>query len=380
MALLKLTLAGVLTGVALLAPAAQADVTVRVEGKSATLVPRLAVPAGGDRATSPGGNDCPGNSAIGALDRATAGDWDGQPGTVERILGESHAFQPGAEANHYWTFWLNYAYQNAGACDTTVQDGDDVLFFVDCFGACASPKPLRLEVPATARPGDSVPVKVTEYSVVFDESYRGTTQAAPSAGATVQAGDRSFTTGADGVARVETSARGPLDLRAIKPDSVRSSTERVCVTDGADGFCGTVKPDDPAPVATPAPVTGPDRQAPAARILGIAEQQAFTRAGAPRALRGTVAADPSGLHSVKLRLTRRHRGRCWYLSPKTDGLRRTRCGRAFSFRLGDRADWSYLLPERLGPGRYVLDAVAIDGAFNRDPLARGRNRVVFTVR
>jgi hypothetical protein len=84
--------------------------------------------------------------------------------------------------------------------------------------------------------------------------------------------------------------------------------------------------------------------------------------------------------AVKLRLTRRHRGRCWYFSPKSDGFRRTRCGRAFAFRIGDRADWSYLLPESLGPGRYVLDVVAIDRAFNRDALARGRSRVVFTVR
>ena len=50
------------------------------------------------------------------------------------------------------------------------------------------------------------------------------------------------------------------------------------------------------------------------------------------------------------------------------------------FAIGDRADWSYLLPARLGRGRYVLDAIAIDGAGNRTPLARGTTRVVFTVR
>jgi hypothetical protein len=33
-----------------------------------------------------------------------------------------------------------------------------------------------------------------------------------------------------------------------------------------------------------------------------------------------------------------------------------------------------------GPGRYVLDAVAIDGAGNRTPLACGSSRVVFAVR
>jgi hypothetical protein len=34
----------------------------------------------------------------------------------------------------------------------------------------------------------------------------------------------------------------------------------------------------------------------------------------------------------------------------------------------------------LTSGRYVLDVIAIDGAGNRDELARGRSRIVFTVR
>ena len=51
-----------------------------------------------------------------------------------------------------------------------------------------------------------------------------------------------------------------------------------------------------------------------------------------------------------------------------------------NFSIGDRADWSYLLPKRLGKGRYVLDVIAVDKLGNRDALARGRNRVVFFVR
>jgi hypothetical protein len=41
---------------------------------------------------------------------------------------------------------------------------------------------------------------------------------------------------------------------------------------------------------------------------------------------------------------------------------------------------SYLLPHRLGRGRYVLDVIATDGAGNREALARGTSRVVFFVR
>jgi hypothetical protein len=52
-----------------------------------------------------------------------------------------------------------------------------------------------------------------------------------------------------------------------------------------------------------------------------------------------------------------------------------RCGHGSFLRIGDRADWSYLLPKRLGRGRYVLEAKAIDGAFNRGAPARARFRV-----
>jgi hypothetical protein len=45
-----------------------------------------------------------------------------------------------------------------------------------------------------------------------------------------------------------------------------------------------------------------------------------------------------------------------------------------------QASVSYLLPHRLRRGRYVLDVIAVDGAGNREPLARGTSRVVFFVR
>ena len=102
----------------------------------------------------------------------------------------------------------------------------------------------------------------------------------------------------------------------------------------------------------------------------------YSRRRAPRLLRGTVAADPSGLRAVKLRLTRRRGGRCCVLLRAPRALRaRCAAGAARSSRIGDRADWSYLLPKRLGRGRYVLEVKAIDGAFNRGTPARVRFRV-----
>lgn len=370
--------------------AGPANVSVRVEGVQQTLVPETPVTTTTAPVNKSGkqGETCTGTSAAGALEIATGGDWGGSyygglGYAVEHIKGESHTF-PDPD---YFTLWVNDRFSSLGVCGTELQEGDDVLFFVDrCEydpqeDRCTNEPvlPLGIDAPDRAAPGATFAVKVVEYSA------DGT--ATPVAGATVTGGDAPATTDAGGTASVTVAARGQRGLQATKPGRVRTEVEPVCVTDGADGFCGTARPGEPAPATAACVTTGDDglcgtrdRRAPQGRILGISEKQVFGRADAPRELRGTVTADPSGLYGVKLRLTRRHGGRCWYFSPKADGLRRTRCGRSFAFTIGDRADWSYLLPERLGPGRYVLDVVAVDKAFNRDALARGRNRVVFTVR
>ena len=48
----------------------------------------------------------------------------------------------------------------------------------------------------------------------------------------------------------------------------------------------------------------------------------------------------------------------------SERFERHRCGGSRSFRIGDRADWSYLLPKRLPKGRYTIRVVAIDNAGN----------------
>ena len=88
-----------------------------------------------------------------------------------------------------------------------------------------------------------------------------------------------------------------------------------------------------------------------------------------------MTSDPSGLQAVKLKLTRRVGRKCSYFSGSRERFRRVRCGRGSFFKIGDRAEWSYLLPKRLGRGRYVLEAKAIDGAFNRGAVTRVRFRV-----
>ena len=352
-----------------LAPSALAGptVTIRVEGKTTTHVEeqKLATPDG-QIPTSTG--SCNGNTALGALHAAVGGDWSGNGtfGTefVERIRSESYPLGGGPDG---WTFWVNNREpQSGGPCDYVAQEGDEILYLVSrCEfdgNQCANPPVEPLELRAPASGSTTAPSEVT----VVRHDRNGT--AFPVAEARVTGAGVDATTNGDGKASVTFGQAGEITLKADKPGLVRSAPEKVAVS--APG----------QPVAPPAPVGLPDTAAPVARILGIRNGQRFKRRKAPRTLRGSVSPDPSGLRAVKLSLTRSSGGRCQLYSPSKERFRRSRCGRRVNFKIGDRQDWSYLLPKRLGKGRYVLDAIAVDKLGNRDTLARGRNRVVFFVR
>jgi hypothetical protein len=371
--------------------AAPADVRLRVEGASATLLERATVRTTTTPVNKDGvpGHDCTGTSAAGALEIGVAGDWSGSffsglGYTVERIRGESHSFpQP-----DFFELWVNNRSLAVGVCGIELQQGDDVLLIVArCVSgpppdfACLNDpvRPLALAVPATVTPGVSFGATVVEY--VGD----GTSK--PVAGATVSGGDAPATTNAAGVATVTISTGGPRTLEASKPGSARSANEPVCASGGSDGLCGSAAAAAPQAACTSNGRDGRcgtiDRTAPAAGIRGIAEGRRFARGSAPRELRAVVDADPSGLLVVKLRLTRNDRGRCSTFSGRSERFRRVKCGASngFWFGVGDRQETSYLLPERLPRGRYVLDVNAVDKAYNRDDVRRrGANRVVFHVR
>ena len=370
--------------------AGPADVAVRVEGAAVTLVPRTAVRTDATPVNKDGqpGHTCSGTGAAGALEKATGGDWggpwfDGLGYAVQRIKGESHVF-PEPE---YFALWINNRATNEGLCGTTteLQQGDDVLFFVDrCISdpvtfLCTNAPvlPLGLTAPRSVTPGTPFTVTVVEYAPSGTPS--------PVEGATVTGGDAPVTTNAAGSAAVTVSAAGPFSLRATKSNRAPSASEPGCASSGDDGQCGT------AIAAAIACATNgrdgrcgsSDRDPPAATITGIREGQRFARARAPRRLTATIGADPSGLQVVKLRLTRRIGPRCTYYSGRSERFRPVRCGVSRSpwFAVGDRQEVDYLLPERLARGRYVLDVNVVDKAHNRDDTRRrGGNRVVFHVR
>ncbi len=95
--------------------AGPANVRLRVEGTSATLVERTALRTDTHVVNKDGtvGHDCTGTSAAGALDIATKGNWTGSffaglGYSVERILGETHAFPDLCEAQ-----WLALVFRRA---------------------------------------------------------------------------------------------------------------------------------------------------------------------------------------------------------------------------------------------------------------------------
>jgi hypothetical protein len=353
-------LAGFAAAMLLAAPAlaAPGNVAVRIEGDAQTLLPRTVVTTTTAAVGKPGQPTCEGTSALGALDRATGGDWSGpydtgfQTYSLEALKGERH---DGATSS-YWAFWINYTYASASVCLQQVQEGDDLLFVPECYATgCTPASPLRVSgVPATIAPGGTVTVRVDAYSPpVFPATE---TTSAPAEGATVAFGDSTATTGADGTATLTFSGSGAKTVQATKPGHVRSATQSTCVTTGSDGACGSQLPTGPAQVK--------DETAPVASFSGLAKGKVFKRKRAPRTLRGTVSADPSGIKSVRLSIVRKRGGRCWAFDGAGERFTPHRCGGSRSFRIGDRAEWSYLLPRRLPRGRYTIRVIAIDNAGN----------------
>jgi hypothetical protein len=393
-------LVGGLALAATASPAMAASVSVEIEGQTKILAPTTVTTP--SSVNKDGTNSCDGNTAIGALDAATDGSWSGSYSynnyTVETLLGESHVFGSGG----YWTFYVNGNYANDGACGIHVQDGDKVLFYAgdDPFtdGQGGFDEPVLLTAPATAKPG--VPLTVTARNAVttFDPSFTGTTHFEPAAGATVQGGTAAATTGADGSAQI-TVAPGPYTLVVTNGNRAPGRVSG-CATTGSDGLCGTSPiscaiggvPCGTPPINPPGPCVtngsdgfcgSPDKVVANAAITAMSEGKKYKKGAGPRELAGKVANDGSGIADVRLRLTRNDGGKCASYDGKTEKFKALKkCGAAQGvwFSVGAKQEFTYLLPSKLGRGRYVLDVEVTDKAGNTTKsLARGTSRVVFFV-
>jgi hypothetical protein len=387
-----LLLAGAL--LCLVAPASAfaggpATVTVRVEGLTGTkLLPTTVTTTAapvfkGESAAE----SCPGTSALGALQLATAGNWAGPWEAKENqyaiyaIEGETHEFEASSEANYYWSFWLDNKEATVGACDAELQAGDQVLFFPACYGAhCPTPEPtpLAIEAPTTANAGEQVDVTV--------EQYDSKGEAAPAVDAYVGGGGTSAVTDSQGHATLKFAGDGTYTLRATsgfeEPPGIRTETT-ICVHEGNDGTCGTsgpgvhVLPKEGAigpQIGTPTPAN-------IATVGGVDNGRHYSRHKGPRILRGLVQVPAGGtLREVRISLQRRQGKRCTVFSGTKEAFVRARCGVTRFFSVGGAESFSYLLPSSLPPGRYVYDIEAIDDAGNPTKLVAGVSHVVFYVK
>jgi hypothetical protein len=385
---------------ALAAPSAlagsPATVTVRVLGPAPgykALIPPTEVTT----TTAPVVNDgepthsCSGTSAAGALQLATSGNWAGRwyEGEANGYLVETIDGTTPPPASSYWSFWLDNREATKGICESELEPGGQVLFFPECFGECPAPfgstHVLGIEVPPTVEVGQPIGVTVVSYNTAGERS--------PAAGVNVGGWGSSTTTDSEGKATLTFPGDETYTLRATgatgeSPLAVPGEA-LVCVHAGDDGECGTSRPAGGSlPVSSSssgggtvgegAPYTG--AYAVVAAVTGIHEGHVYPRAKAPRVLAGTVSAHAS-VTSISLRLRRSYRGRCWAYNGSRERVEHVRCGQGGFFQVASGGDsFSYLLPSRLPPGRYVLDIAATDSAGDHAPLDRGSSRVVFYVK
>jgi len=351
--------------------AAPATVDLRVEGSSGPVFEGPVTTDGRDVTSQAGGthkcdgtnggaNSSPGPTMTSALDDAshTAGfTWDGTYDSgyddyfVSRIGGDTNTGAP--DFQPYWGLFVNYLSSPSGGCQTRVSAGDGVQFLYGSFG-----QPL-LELsgtPAKAATGEAFEVNVVQHD--------GNGAVAPAPGATM-AGQ---TTGAAGRATVSFDSPGVKRFKATRADAVRSNAQEVCVYASGSADCDTFVPGVGGGPASDAR----DTKAPLARIGSIRNGARYRRG--PRLLRGSVQED-RGLHQVYFRLRRIAAGGCrWFSGARADFTRARTCASPRFARVGDQPSWSYLLPRRLERGRYILEAKALDRAWNA-----GRARVRFTV-
>ncbi len=370
--------------------AAPAVVTVRVEGVNQTLIGATQVTTSTQPVVKDGKPEdaCPGTSAAGALEQASAGNWGGtwfggeiKEGKfeglgygIETIAGESHPFS----GNTFWDLWINHkAEEEHGACGAEMQTGDQVLLFPCNFEAGPCPQPLEISAPSSANVGEKITVTVSRYGTKGEASALG--------GASVGYEGATATTNPEGHATIELTHSGHIAVGASAAESVRIQTS-VCVHNGNDGTCGAQGPAGTGAstaggvagfTAAGAPYKGP--YALVAHLSGLLDGHVYGRHGAPRALEGTILAH-SSVSAVAIKLRRQFKGRCFAYNGTSERFAGARCGAGRFFQVASKGTFNYLLPAQLAPGRYVLDVQATDTAGNRTTLARGTSRIVFYVR
>jgi hypothetical protein len=210
----------VATGVAM--AAGGTSVTVRVEGRSSTLLaPKVVSVHSGSltRFGAPKGS-CPAASAAGALDTATDHRWTGTFSTsfndyfIQSILGDTET-----STSFYWGIWIDNKYATTGACEIKLHRGDRVLFAVD--SVAHHEHPIGLSAPGHVTAGRSFAVKAVWFT---DGGVKH-----PLAGAHITAAGVNATTDRNGIAHITAHHAGTLALKGTLSGYIRSAPVTVRV-------------------------------------------------------------------------------------------------------------------------------------------------------
>lgn len=210
--------------------AASFDVKVRIEGKSKTLVKERRVtladaPVNKDSDPSHG---CSGQSALGALNGATGGNWEGSFSEglgyfVQSIMGEKPT------GNDFFEFWVNHKTSTSGFCDHMLKANDSVVIFRQ---TCVY-DPKTQQCPDEVAPlGIRIPSRIKKNRVrtLTVVEYAPTGKATPEPGATVYFnGRRAYKTNKKGQVRFKAKSTGIAEVYAAKKNKVRTETRSVRV-------------------------------------------------------------------------------------------------------------------------------------------------------
>lgn len=202
---------------ALAASGSSPTVTVRVEGRTRTLLgPKsVQVPSSGSitKGGAPSGQ-CPASSAQGALDAATRHRWNGKwfssfgEYEIFTILGENE------NGKHYfWEIFLNNVESSSGACQISLKPGDQLLFAA--VPTKGNEFPAVLRGPSTASAGEPFRIQ----AVYFNAAGK----AKPLARARVTGSGVNVVTNSHGSATIDAKHSGRLVLRSSPRGFIRAA-------------------------------------------------------------------------------------------------------------------------------------------------------------
>jgi hypothetical protein len=375
------------------AVAAPITVNLRVEGSTKTLFegpvnvepifdpPGIEPKSGGDHPCDVkdngenGGFGAAGAPPTAALyDAATAQDLAFDATWYESIhdfdvaqVGEDVADSGGNEA--YWGYAVNYTTAEVGGCQIRLSPGSEVLWAYNFFDLT---RLLDLTGPSSAQAG--VPFTVHVVDGQTGQPVAGAAIGEDVSGVTTTIVG-SPVTDASGNATITVNQVGTVKLKATQPESVRSNGLQIAVNPIGSVTCACA----PAKIVPPPIRNLTDT----AKADGVVSGHVYSRRSAPRLLAGVIAVPAGGtLRDVKISLKRTYRGgRCFDFSGSKERFARAKCRRtAPFFSVGGSESFSYLLPSRLPPGRYVYEIEAVNDAGQVTKPVNGAGRVVFKVR